>query len=282
MACLTAARIAAEEVVGVAALKTAERKGRHIAFATPWFVLKSCITARRNSYVGDVPLTMRAWRRLMTLAIIGCMVGLASAVIVPASAQTPDRFIEINLPDGTDTFDLSTLKEVRPGRFVVMKIAMERPDLMEFEINALRKLKDYCSSPVGSYPVSDDLLKAGAPDEPVDKIEVKPGPTGYGAKPKMVQWKYPYKKFAWLNGTPRSMLYRCWSKTEFMDQYNLLTNGLHTQEIYDCRNALTGWVTENDPANPMMMEVRQDTIGAGEYIRVCAAVYQGKPHNPWP
>jgi hypothetical protein len=224
------------------------------------------------------------------LIVGGFMLAAAAFAAGTAKAQMPygsgtavqdqNRFVEIHLTDTTDTFDLSTVKEIQPGRFVVAEISMEIPDLMKFELNALRKLEKYCSFAIGSYAVPEDLLIAGVPDDlPVSKIEVT---SPYNSKG--VEWKYPYKKFAWSASGPRSMVYRCSSKTEFMDHYTLITDGLHTRRIFDCRNALDGWLDEkaDDPAKAMMLEVRQDTISAREYIRLCTAVYHEKPREPGP
>jgi hypothetical protein len=201
-----------------------------------------------------------------------------------AFAQGQDRFVEVRLSAETATFDLNTVKEVQPGRFIIAKTSMHHPELMRFELNALRKLQSHCSSAIGTYSVPPDLLIAGTPDLPVTKIEVKPSMTGYSSNPKAIEWKYPYKKFAWSDGDPRSMIFRCWSKTEFSEQYNLITNGLHTREIYDCRNALDGWLLkpEDDPTKATMLEVHENTTDADEYIRVCMAVYHEKPREPWP
>jgi hypothetical protein len=219
------------------------------------------------------------WIRTVTwlvARIFAVMIGIG-AVPVGVFAQQAGRFIEFDLGNHTDAFDLQTVKELQPGRFSIEAVSMRHPDLIRLELQALRTTSRYCSNPVGNYPAPGELFVLGKPDLPTPEIQVKNNRMGE----KVIQWDYPYSRFIEAGGRPRRMVFRCWNKTELEEQNRLIADGLHIKQGFDCRRALGNWYFPDIP-DQGFSEIRENTIEADEYVRVCTAVYHQKPHDPWP
>src|SRR6516164_633593 len=122
---------------------------------------------------------------LISICLVACCPSWAS--------DQQKRFLEIPSEIHTLTYDLDTVQIISPGRFAIMSTRIDNPDVMRFELNALKILKPYCTRPDGEYPAPSDLFQFGQPDDlPVEQIKVKTYSSTIG---KNVFWKYPYRKF---------------------------------------------------------------------------------------
>ena len=117
---------------------------------------------------------------LMTL--IGCFQSLAD--------QDNKRFVEFQGLGSTETYDLSTVQMLQPGRFTIVSTRIDDADVMKSELKVLDTLRTYCKQPDGKYPAPTDFFALGPPDLPIATIDVK----SYSSGPKYVYWYYPYDR----------------------------------------------------------------------------------------
>lgn len=104
-----------------------------------------------------------------------------------------DRFIEFPGDNSTETYDLSTVQMIQPGRFTIISTTIDNPDVMKFELIVLGKLQGYCARPDGKYAAPAEILTLGLSDMPVESIEVESNKKYHT---RTVNWSYPYKRKA--------------------------------------------------------------------------------------
>jgi hypothetical protein len=113
------------------------------------------------------------------------LIVVAFAVLVgscPSWAQD-GRFIEFSAPGGkTQTYDMSTVQMIQPGRFTIITTSIDTPDVMKFELKVLGILRTYCSRPDGEYPAPADAFALGPPDMEVKSIKVTSNPKQLSGK----------------------------------------------------------------------------------------------------
>ena len=97
------------------------------------------------------------------------------------------RFFEVPYESDTDTYDFSTVEIIQPGRFTIIKTAIDKPDVMRYKMNVLSAMRDYCKRIPKQYEPPSELSSYGLPDMPLKDVEVSES---------MVTWYYPYKTFA--------------------------------------------------------------------------------------
>jgi hypothetical protein len=203
---------------------------------------------------------------LISICLVACCPSWAS--------DQQKRFLEIPSEIHTLTYDLDTVQIISPGRFAIMSTRIDNPDVMRFELNALKILKPYCTRPDGEYPAPSELFQLGQPDDlPVEQIKVKTGPV----LGKSVAWKYPYRKFEAFQHTALGC-----DKHGYIYSYNTITNGFRQKEIFDCKRGLQSLgADEGDvPRDVYMMPVKSGTNGWWYYSTVCRAVTHEEPYQP--
>ena len=121
--------------------------------------------------------------------------------LLPVSAADKDqRFVELPGPSGkTNTYDLSTVQMIQPGRFTIISTSIDDADVMKLGLKVLDTLRTYCNDPDWKYPAPTDLFTLGPPDMPIRSIEVTSSQTQLAGRNypfKMVSWPYPYTRLA--------------------------------------------------------------------------------------
>ena len=199
------------------------------------------------------------------------------------ASDQQNRFVELKSEANTVTFDLNTVQTIRPGRFMIVETTVDNPDVMRLELKALEALRDYCALADGLYPAPTDLLTLGAPDLPVESIEVKSGQSEIVGPYKVVIWRYPYKRLASVFGkrldcNPDGTI----NEFYYSKSLALITNGLRSREVFDCKQGLWGpiWRDEEDPAKAILYVLQKDTAAFGLYRTVCQAVTNETPYVP--
>jgi hypothetical protein len=93
---------------------------------------------------------------------------------VPSLAGQDDkRFIEFQRRGSTETYDLSTVQILQPGRFTIVSTSIDAADVMKLKLKVLDTLRTHCKQPSGTYPAPTDLFILGPPDMDVESIEVQ-------------------------------------------------------------------------------------------------------------
>jgi hypothetical protein len=118
------------------------------------------------------------------MMLIGCFQSLA--------AQDNKRFVEFQERGLTQTYDLSTVQMLQPGRFTIVSTQIDDADVMKLELKVLDTLRTYCKEPDGKYPAPTDLFALGPPDLPIATIDVQ----SYSSGLKYAFWYYPYDRLA--------------------------------------------------------------------------------------
>ena len=143
------------------------------------------------------PFYVKMWRTLENaMAASLKTVPLIFAAWVVASCPSwaiddQDRFIEFLGDNNTETYDLSTVQMIVPGRFTIISTTIDNPDVMKFELTVLGTLQGYCMRPDGKYPAPTKLLALGPADMPVKTINVE---NNKKYQTRTVDWDYPYKR----------------------------------------------------------------------------------------
>jgi hypothetical protein len=210
----------------------------------------------------------------MRLALI-CAIWLVASF--PSWAGDQDgRFLEFPSGSTTTAFDLNTVQMIQPGRFTVIETTIDNPGVMKLELKVLDTLRAYCARAEGQYPAPADLLTLGPPDMPVKNIEVRSG------RYKKVVWYYPYKMLHDEIG-----VFDCKEpgRTEdesYWQDRALITNGLRSKTLYDCKRGLWGKFRneDDDPAKGMIGFVPKGTLAFKYYQSVCRAVTHETPYVP--
>ena len=96
------------------------------------------------------------------MMFIGCFQSLAD--------QDNKRFVEFQKSGLTQTYDLSIVQMLQPGRFTIVSTQIDDADVMKLELKVLDTLRTYCEQPDGKYPAPTDLFVLGPPDLPIATI----------------------------------------------------------------------------------------------------------------
>jgi hypothetical protein len=222
------------------------------------------------------------------LILLVCAAWLVASYPSLASGQEK-RFVEIPSGGQIETFDLSTVQLITPGRFTVISTTIDDPDMMTFELRVLDTLRPFCARPSGKYPAPAAILAAGPPDMPVENIKVKSSQTKIVDKTypyKIVTWSYPYKRLA-IGREERPGFLQCkqYPKTEdqlYEEMHSIITNGLRNKTLYDCSRGLVGVFlnVNDDPSKAYGFFVKKNTLEEQNYIEVCGAVTHKMPYLP--
>jgi hypothetical protein len=205
-----------------------------------------------------------------------------------APEKVPSRWVEFDYDDNTITYDLTTIQMIEPGKFTVISSTVDHPDVMRLKLKVLDTLRSYCTRPDGEYPPPTALFMLGKPDMPVEKIEVKSKQADReGTEFKNVVWRLPYLKLALNSKTgPEENIefFDCKGPAvkSIDDEYNqmrsLITNGIFSRELYDCKRGVMGFFVHND--DPVSKAITTTNI-RGAYSRA----YVSLCHNvtgEWP
>jgi hypothetical protein len=212
------------------------------------------------------------WTKLIPLV---CAAWLVTSYVM-ASGQEK-RFVEIPFLGTTDTFDLSTVQMIIPGRFTVISTTIDDPNVMKFELQVLDTLRTYCARPDGKYPAPAAILTLGPPDMPVESVEVTSGHDQTNPS-KMVTWGYPYKRLT-VGRTENPSFLPC---KQYFEMRSVITNGLRTKTLYDCNRGLAGIFmnVNDDPSKALVGFVKKNTERELEYMQICYAVTHKEPYLP--
>lgn len=216
--------------------------------------------------------------RWITSLIAMVSVGLTLGTSASRAGQGK-RFLQLRFDaESTVTFDLATVQILQPGRFTIIATTMDDPDVMRFKLRALNAADTFCGLSVGKYPMPKTLFTLGPPNMPVQDIVV--GKNMQNAK--YVQWSYPYLRLAFNAHSENEGILLCGRSSEYMQNRELILNGLQDKELFDCERGLTGtFLDQNeDPTKAMTYVVRAGTIGARIYNSVCRAVTHTEPYDP--
>lgn len=209
---------------------------------------------------------------------------LASAIIgalaVPATAN--ERFIEIGDDTSTTTFDLSTVNVIQPGKFSVIYMTTDNPDVIRLRLAIIDDLKSACSKPFGEYDISMKVIDIKKPDMPVEKIRVY---DLSGAK--VTRWSKPYLEYSFIkDGKVKQAdeFFPCGTKRQKLDDYYMETRssimgGIREKIMFDCRRGLMGvYPRENDTSPLLLTEIRGAYVTY--YKKVCPKVTGEPPYLP--
>jgi hypothetical protein len=197
----------------------------------------------------------------------------------PLWAADQERLIEFQGPKQSKIYDLATVRTIQPGRFTIVGTSIDNPDVMQLELKVLEALQKYCTYNDGQYPAPTDLLVLGPPDMPVTNIDVKHVKRFNGERYKRAIWFYPYKKLA-VGEEPEFGFLEC--DRPDTEARNLITNGVRTRELFDCKRGLWGKLfNENgDPAEAFTHVVPVDSLAFRYYWTACRAVTHEEPYVP--
>jgi hypothetical protein len=232
--------------------------------------------------------------RAMTMQVM-CVHPVTSALAASAASKAApgrfsaedreNRFVEIERQDEIVTYDLATVQMIQPGRFSVIETTIDPPDVMKFQLKVLETLRTFCRAPAGKYSIPPEVFTLGPPDMPVENVEVRSQDDF-----KMASWRLPYRRLSLISdGVPTegfSFLHcKQWDQTEeqlYQDQRGMITNGLRTRYLFDCKRGLWGmFLHENDdPAKVITGFVRHGSRMEREYFQVCYRVMGEVPHLP--
>jgi hypothetical protein len=211
------------------------------------------------------------------------LLSLISAMWLVASCPSwagdqEKRFLEFPTGKDTTTYDLSTVHMIQPGRFTIISITIDNPDVMKLELKVLVTLRTYCARAAGEYPAPPDLFTLGPPDMPVKNIRVKDVERDF----KVITWPYPYQRLEQTYGfldCKRGSL----TEDELFSEFRTgIMSGLRTKTLYDCKRGLWGNFVDkfDDPAKAITGFVPKGTRAFDEYLSVCRAVTHEAPYVP--
>ncbi|MDQ2860607.1 MAG: hypothetical protein M3T55_07775, partial [Pseudomonadota bacterium] len=151
-------------------------------------------------------------------------------------------------------FDLKSIRQLQPGRFVISTLTLDKPDIMRMRIAATREMYKFCLKPAGYYSPVPSMYGVGSPDLPVNKLDVRVSFDGVGPQRKSyndVSWKYPYKRAASCDDEhcvhirEDGELVICRetqveNDASFQEWWSVETNGVKSLGLYDCDHGFTG------------------------------------------
>jgi hypothetical protein len=211
------------------------------------------------------------------MMLIGCFQSLAAQ---------DKRFVEFQERGLTQTYDLSTVQMLQPGRFTIVSTQIDDADVMKLELKVLDTLRIYCKEPDGKYPAPTDLFALGPPDLPIATIDVQ----SYSSGLKYAFWYYPYDRLAGhlVNGrvVQKEMDLQC--KDGLADEgfyfakRASIMNGYQTKGLFDCKRGLTGDFlhVDDDPEEVFTTFVKPQTSGHLVYDDICLRVTHETPYSP--
>jgi hypothetical protein len=215
-----------------------------------------------------------------------CRTGNVPAQRMAATAQ--DRFIEFPGENYTTTYDLSTVRILQPGRFLIISTTIDNPDVMKLKLQGLATLQTYCARPDGQYPAPADLLTLGPPDMAVKSIKVESHKT---YQTRTVEWDYPYKRLALKTQggeVERFNVLHCKSPKESeadvtklnLEQRSSITNGYQSKYVFDCKRGMMSvpLFGDDDPAKALMFTAQGGFFR--DYVTVCHKVTHETPYLP--
>ena len=210
-------------------------------------------------------------------------------------ASTDDKNFAVDSHLSVVNFDLSSVHQIQPGRFVITALTIDKPEIMRMRMAATREMHKFCLKPVGVYPVPSTMYGIGPPDLPVNKLTVAVSFDGAGAQRKtykFVTWKYPYKVAAtchdekcidmvqdaeYVSCNPT----QAENENDFLDWWKIEANGVTSLEVYDCDHGLSGTsFPEFGAEKAVMYPVRANTLGEDIYAQVCYKVFGRMPYLP--
>lgn len=203
--------------------------------------------------------------------------------------NAPSRWVEFDYADDTITYDLTTIQLIEPGKFTVVGMTIDHPDVMRFKLKVLDGLRSYCTRPDGQYPPPTTFFILGKPDMPVGKIMVKTQADREGIEFKNVVWRLPYRMLV-INpktGEENISFFDCKGPavTSIDDEYTqlraMITNGTFSKELYDCKHGVMGVFVNND--DPVSKAITTTNIMGGylrAYISLCRNVTGDWPYMP--
>jgi len=213
---------------------------------------------------------------------------------VPSLAGQDDRrFIEFQRRGSTETYDLSTVQILQPGRFTIVSTSIDDADVMKLKLKVLDTLRAYCKQPSGTYPAPTDLFILGPPDMAVESIEVQSiswSVKGRNISTKYVSWHYPYDRLALHtvagNVAPMDGHLDCKdelpNEEKYFAQRTEIMNGIRIKELFDCKAGLTGslYNDDDDPNQVFTTFVKPLTYGHRVYDEICLRVTHEIPYSP--
>jgi hypothetical protein len=197
-----------------------------------------------------------------------------------ATTPSENKWVEFDYDADTTTYDLTTIQMIEPGKFTVISMTVDHPDVMRLKLTVLDTLRSYCTRPDGEYPPPTALFMLGKPDMPVEKIKVKSKQIDReGTEFKNVVWRLPYRKLA-LNlktGPEKNVsFFDCKGPAvkSVDDEYNqlrsLITNGLFAKALYDCKCGVMGiFVNNDDPVSKAITSTNIRGAYLRAYFRLC-------------
>ena len=220
---------------------------------------------------------MRVIFRGVAIIILLFQCEIASAL---EETEPADRFLEFSSDQNTTTYDLSTVQTIWPGKFTVISTTIDNPALMKLSLTAVDTLYTYCEQPVGLYSPPDKLYMLGEADMPVQDISVKVGEIQLERNSvirKQVGWKLPYQMFA-VMGAEKPIVVNC--DEEQSEIKSLMSNGLRSKTIYDCKSGLMGvFMNEaDDLSKAVVLPVRGGFIR--HYLALCLKLKVREPYIP--
>jgi hypothetical protein len=203
-------------------------------------------------------------------------------------AQDDKRFVEFQGRGSTETYDLSTVKMLQPGRFAIVSTSIDDPDVMKLKLKVLDTLQAYCKQPNGKYPAPTDLFMLGPPDMEIESIEVQTVSSlvkGRNASVKFVFWHYPYDRLALhtvgAKVAPMGGDIKCTDDEEnYFARRTEIMNGIRTKELFDCKRGLMGNFHDDDDDDPFTHFVHPQTYGHRVYGEICLRVTHETPYSP--
>jgi len=214
------------------------------------------------------------------MLLIGCCQSLAN--------QDNKRFVAFQQRGSTETYDLSTVQILQPGRFSIVSTSIDDADVMKLRLKVLDTLRTYCNQPNGKYPAPTDLLALGSPDMEIESIEVQTVSRlvkGRNISLKFVSWHYPYDRLALhiVGGkvAPMGGDLKCTDDEEnYFAQRTQIMTGIRTKELFDCKRGLMGNFRDDDDDDPFTYFVKPQTYGRRVYNEICLRVTHETPHSP--
>jgi hypothetical protein len=212
--------------------------------------------------------------------LMGCFPSLAD--------QENKRFVEFQQRGLTETYDLSTVHILQPGRFSIVSTSIDDADVLKLKLKVLDTLRTYCKQPNGKYLAPTDLLTLGPPDMEIENIEVQTVSRlvkGGNGSIKFVFWHYPYDRLALhtVGGkvTPMGGDLRCTDDEEsYFAQRTQIMSGIRTKELFDCKSGLMGNFRGDDDDDPFTYFVKPQTYADRVYAEICLRVTHETPHSP--
>ena len=214
------------------------------------------------------------------MLLVGCCQSLAD--------QDNKRFVEFQQRGSTETYDLSTVQILQPGRFSIVSTSIDDPDVMKLKLKVLDTLRPFCKQLNGKYPASTDLFILGPPDMEIESIEVQTVSSlvkGRNISIKFVFWHYPYDRLALhtVGGkvAPMGGDLRCSDDEEsYFEQRTQNMNGVRTKELFDCKRGIMGNFHDDDDDDPFTYFVKPQTYGHRVYGKICLRVTHETPYSP--